>query len=45
MKSIVFDLDGTLIDCKQRHSLLADSLCRAAGYLINTPKGREHLLV
>lgn len=31
MKLIALDLDGTLIDCRERQSLLAASLCRAAG--------------
>ncbi|WP_281051514.1 HAD family hydrolase [Thauera sp. GDN1] len=31
MSVIVLDLDGTLVDCKERQSLLAASLCRAAG--------------
>ena len=32
MRAIVFDFDGTLIDCKERQSLLAASLCQASGF-------------
>lgn len=35
MPVIALDLDGTLIDCRERQSLLAASLCRAAGFELN----------
>ena len=35
MRIIALDLDGTLVDCKERQSLLAASLCRAAGFELN----------
>lgn len=35
MRVIALDLDGTLVDCKERQSLLAASLCRAAGFELN----------
>ncbi len=35
MRVIALDLDGTLIDCMERQSLLASSLCRGAGFKLN----------
>lgn len=35
MSVIALDLDGTLLDCRERQSLLAASLCRAAGFELN----------
>jgi len=35
MTVIALDLDGTLVDCRARQSLLASSLCRAAGFELN----------
>ena len=35
MRVIALDLDGTLLDCKERQSLLAASLCRASGIVLN----------
>lgn len=35
MRVIALDLDGTLVDCRERQSLLAAALCRAAGFELN----------
>ena len=35
MRVIALDLDGTIVDCKERQSLLAATLCRAAGFELN----------
>jgi phosphoglycolate phosphatase-like HAD superfamily hydrolase len=35
MRLIALDLDGTLLDCRERQSLLAASLCRAVGFELN----------